>query len=33
LLRVAADAALVLGAAAAVFWVKQRTVHRRRPLD
>jgi hypothetical protein len=31
--RAAIDAALVLAASAVVFWVKQRTVHHRRPLD
>ncbi len=33
LVRVGCDGGLVLAAAAIVFWAKQRTVHRRRPLD
>ena len=33
LARVGVDAGLVLLASAVVFWVKQRTVHHRRPLD
>jgi len=31
--RLAIDAAFVVAASAVIFWVKQRTVHKRRPLD